>query len=247
MAMAVDAVLFDLDDTCYPYPPCNEAGKEAAWRTARELGYDFDREAFDAFYREGRRDVKRDAAETAASHDRFLYFKRALERHAGTHRSGDALAMGEAYWAAFVDELEPFPGVTETFATLADRDVDVAIVTNLTTRIQLEKLDAMGLDEYVDLLVTSEELGREKPASLMFTHPLARLDRRPSETVMVGNSIRSDIEGANAVGIETVLFNGDGDADSGGDDPASADPTLESHRKPDHRIDSFRDVLEVIR
>ncbi|ELZ18395.1 HAD-superfamily hydrolase [Haloterrigena salina JCM 13891] len=234
--MTTEAALFDLDDTCYPYPPCNEAGKEAAWRTARDLEYDFDREEFDAFYREGRRAVKREIPETAASHERVLYFKRAVERHAGTHRSGDALAMGEAYWDAFIDEIEPFPGVAETFETLADRDVDVAIVTNLTTRIQLEKLDAMGLDEHVDLLVTSEELGREKPASLMFTHPLARLDRRPSETVMVGNSIRTDIHGANAVGIETVLFNGDVD-----------EASLEGDRNPDHKIDAFDELLEVIR
>lgn len=231
--MTVEAVFFDLDDTLYPYPPCNEAGKEAARETARERGYDLDREEFEAFYREGRREVKREIPETAASHERFLYFKRALEVHTGAPAPRDALALGEAYWEGYVDAIEPFPGVEATLAALAEADVDVAVVTNLTTRIQLEKVEYLELDRFVDLLLTSEEVGREKPASVMFTLPLARLDRRPSETVMVGDDVVADIVGANAVGLETVLFNADADE-------------LEGRRKPDHRIDGFEELTEVV-
>ncbi|MCG1003293.1 MULTISPECIES: HAD family hydrolase [Halobacterium] len=231
--MSYDAVFFDLDDTLYSYPECNEAGKAAAFREARELGYDLSRGAFDDLYMEGRREVKRELAGTASAHERFLYFKRALEIHTGTHQSRDALALGEAYWGTYVETMELFEGVPETLAQLQDAGVDVAIVSNLTTRIQMEKIDALGVEAHVDLVLTSEETGREKPASDMFTLPLAKLDRRPSEAVMVGDDVEADVEGGNAVGLTTVLFNAEANGETG-------------YRRPDHQIDAFREVLEVV-
>jgi FMN phosphatase YigB (HAD superfamily) len=82
-------------------------------------------------------------------------------------------------------------------------------------------------------VLTSEETGSEKPSSVMFTLPLAQLDRRPSETVMVGNDVDTDVEGANAVGLTTVLFNGETDDEAG-------------NRQPDHQIDAVGEVLEVV-
>jgi len=233
--MHLDAVLFDLDDTLYPYEPCNRAGKRAAHQTANDLGYDLDREAFEALYQDGRRDTKRELAGTAAGHERFLYFKRALERHTGTHRSEDALALGDAYWDAYVDEMELYDGVERTFEALATDGVAVGISTNLTTRIQLEKLQALGVADHVDLLLTSEETGRDKPASVMFTDPLARLDTSPSNAAFVGDDPTADVEGANAVGITTVLLDPDDDHDD-----------LAGLTAPNHQVETFGDLTEVL-
>lgn len=230
--MQYRAVLFDLDDTLYPYPPCNEAGKRAAHETFRALGYDLDREAFRERYQEARREVKRELAGTASAHERFLYFKRLIANHTDTHRSDDALALGEAYWDTYVEAMALFDGVEETFARLRDAGADVAVVTNLTTRIQLEKIRHLGIEDHIDYLLTSEETGREKPSSVMFTLTLARLDCRPSEALMVGDSPATDIEGGNAVGLDTALVNSDAEGLSG----------LE---QPDYRLDSVADVPEV--
>jgi putative hydrolase of the HAD superfamily len=231
--MSYEAVFVDLDNTLYPYVECNEAGKRAAFERAHELGYGLDRESFDDLYMEARSEVKRELAGTASAHERFLYFKRAIHIHTGSHGARDALALGEAYWNAYIEEMELFDGVVETLATLQDAGVAVAVVSNLTTRIQLEKVDELGIEEYVDLVVTSEETGREKPGSVMFTLPLAQLDLRPSEVVMVGDSVTADVEGGNAVGLTTVLFNADGDG-------------LEGRERPDHQIEEFADVTEIV-
>ena len=231
-----EAVCFDLDDTLYPYPPCNRAGKAAAFDAARERGYEFDRDAFDSLYEAGRREVKREVPGTAASHERYLYFKRGLERYAGTATPADAKAIGDAFWEGYLEAMSLHPGVEETLGELRERGIDVAVVTNLTTRIQLAKLERLGLDEEIDLLLTSEETGREKPGSVMFTLPLARLDARASEAVMVGDNVDADIAGANAVGLETVLFDPRGEVEE----------SLSGERAPDHRIDEFADLTEVV-
>ncbi|MFD1645921.1 HAD family hydrolase [Haloarchaeobius litoreus] len=231
--MDYSAVFFDLDNTLYPYQPCNEAGKRAARRRATDLGYDLDREAFEARYQEARSEVKRELAGTASAHERFLYFKRLIEIHTGTHKSRHALELGEAYWEAYIDEMELFDGVVETFDAIGEAGLDIAIVSNLTTRIQLKKIEHLGIEGSIDLVVTSEEAGSEKPASIMFTLPLSQLDLRPSEVVMVGDSVTADIEGGNAVGLTTVLFNSD-------------ETELESRRRPDHHVDAFTDITGVV-
>ncbi|GAB6880237.1 HAD family hydrolase [Halorubrum gandharaense] len=232
--MTTEAVFLDLDDTLYPYDPCNAAGKRAAFETFGDLGYDLSREAFDDLYMAARRETKRELRGTASAHERFLYFKRALRLHAGTHDANEALALGDAYWHSYIRAMSPFEGVEETLRALRDAGLTVAIVTNLTTRIQLEKLAALGVDEHVDYVLTSEETGREKPSAIMFTTPLSAFDLRPSEAVMVGDSVVADVEGGNAAGLETVLFNAD------------PDRQLEGYERPDHRIDAFRELTEVV-
>jgi putative hydrolase of the HAD superfamily len=118
---------------------------------------------------------------------------------------------------------------------LGDDGLSVAVVTNLTTRIQLRKLAHLGVEDHVDLLLTSQETGREKPGSVMFTLPLARLDCTPSEALMVGDDPESDVAGAKAVGLDTALFNADDDPDA-----------LAGHRRPDHVLDALADVREVV-
>lgn len=231
--MTVDAVLFDLDDTLYPYPPCREAGKRGAFEASRDLGYDINRVAFETLYQRGRRETKRDTAETAASHSRTLYFKHGLRDHLGRPAPADALALGEAFWDAYVEAMEPFPDLEETLTSLSQAGVSVGVTTNLTTRLQLRKLRELGIDDAVDAVVTSEEAGREKPGSVMFTLPLVRLDCRPADAVMFGDKPGSDIAGGNAVGLQTVLFNG------------TVDEEAPPEHVPDHVVDSLADVLEV--
>ena len=235
--MAVDAVLFDLDDTLYPYDPCNEAGRRAAFETYRERGGTLDANEFEDRRARARAATKREVPATASSHNRHIYYTRVVADLPGPFDAGLARDLGDAYWDAYLDEMVAFDDALDTLATLREANVDVAVVTNLTTRVQLRKLARLGVDRHLDALVTSEEVGREKPAAPVFTTALARLDCTPSDALVVGNSPANDIEGGNALGIETALFNGPADADAtnGADDL----------RTPDHRLASLAAVTEV--
>ncbi|GAB3694882.1 HAD family hydrolase [Halorubrum pallidum] len=235
--MSYEAVCFDLDNTLYPYAPCNEAGKRAALAAFRERGYEMDRQTFDDLYAAGRRGAKRETRGTAASHSRHIYFKRVLRAYADEHDAEAALAVGDAYWDGYRDAMTLCDGVERTLDALSDVGIAVAVVTNLTTRVQLRKLVRLGIDDRVDRLVTSEEVGREKPSALPFTTALASLDCRPSDALVVGDNVETDIGGGNALGIDTALFVADGDA------PAVDD--VGEPRQPDVRLGAFDDLREV--
>ena len=71
------AVLLDLDNTLYPYDPCDAAGRAALGEIASHLP-EVDRLAFNQAYAKGRTATHRDLHGTAASHSRLLYIQKAL-------------------------------------------------------------------------------------------------------------------------------------------------------------------------
>ena len=240
--MSYEAVLFDLDDTLYPYEPAATAAREAAFRRAGELGYEFDRATFETVYETGRRAVKRELAGVAAIHDRFAYFERGLARHTGTARPADAYALGTAYWDGFCEAIEPFAELQPTLDRLATTDTAVAVTTNMQTQTQLRKLTTLGVADDIDTLVTSEMVGREKPGAAMVTLPLARLDCRASEAVIVGDNPTTDVAAAAELPVDSVLF----DHSHTHGDGTTADESLPAAQQPDHYVDSFAEIREVV-
>jgi putative hydrolase of the HAD superfamily len=73
-----------------------------------------------------------------------------------------------------------------------------------------ELADSMGLLPYIDLSITSHEVGAEKPNPLIFERALERAEVQPERAVHVGDQITSDIAGAVNAGINAVLLDRDG-------------------------------------
>ncbi|MCK5434223.1 MAG: HAD-IA family hydrolase, partial [Dehalococcoidales bacterium] len=62
------------------------------------------------------------------------------------------------------------------------------------------------LDHYLDLVVTSKEVGVDKPASPIFLAALERAGIDVSEAVYIGDQYQTDVEGARGVGINPILI-----------------------------------------
>ena len=88
----------------------------------------------------------------------------------------------------------------------AERNLPVCILSDLTTEIQIRKLEKLGLQKRTQYLVTSEEVGVEKPDRRMFEAALAKLNLAPQDVVMIGDDIKKDISGAEALGIRAFLI-----------------------------------------
>ena len=73
-----DAVLFDTDNTLYPYDPAHKAAMDAVRAKAVRL-FGIEKEKFDETFGMARDAVKERLKGTASSHSRLLYFQRMLE------------------------------------------------------------------------------------------------------------------------------------------------------------------------
>ena len=89
--------------------------------------------------------------------------------------------------------------------------IKIAICTDLTAQIQHRKIMQLGLVPYIDVLVTSEEAGSEKPNERIYELTFAKLqilisDIKKSECLFVGDSQEKDVNAPFRFGMDSVLF-----------------------------------------
>jgi HAD superfamily hydrolase (TIGR01549 family) len=105
------------------------------------------------------------------------------------------------------------PGIEGTLDQLAE-SYHLGLVTNGEPAMQGPKLAALEIADLFEVIVYAGIDTLAKPASEPFAVALASLDVRPNETVYVGNSLESDIEGANEAGLSSVWMPYDSPDDS---------------------------------
>ncbi|MDA1279400.1 MAG: HAD family hydrolase [Chloroflexi bacterium] len=118
-----------------------------------------------------------------------------------------------------IKRLVPNPWAEQVLQQLS-ADHRLGLVTNGSPAVQRFKLARSGLTGYFSTVVASGDVGVGKPDSKPFLVALSNLGVRPEESVMIGNSWKSDVQGANALGIPSIWFNEDG-LEPGGGTPAT--------------------------
>lgn len=83
----------------------------------------------------------------------------------------------------------------------------MTIVTNGTLKTQQRKLEYSGLAPYFTGVVISEQLGTQKPDPRVYEAALDAAGHPARDCVMVGNSLKKDIGGAQAAGIRAIWLN----------------------------------------
>lgn len=197
------AVIFDLDNTLYPYEPCHRRGLARA-RALFATWPGRARRSFLSEYLNARRAVARRHRATAASHSRLLYFRRLCERVFPHHAAHHAMALHQAYWEGYFSAMRLDRAAKPLLKRLKRRGLRIGILTDLMEEVQLRKVARLGLGPYVDVMVTSEEVGREKPDARMFRAILRKLRVTPAHSLMVGDDYRKDIIGGKRAGLATA-------------------------------------------
>jgi putative hydrolase of the HAD superfamily len=77
------------------------------------------------------------------------------------------------------------------------------ILSNHTPELP-DLVSALGLDEFVELTITSASVGAEKPHAALFLHAL-RVAGASRDSWMIGDDPRADIAGARAIGMRALL------------------------------------------
>lgn len=101
----------------------------------------------------------------------------------------------------------PIEGAYELLAFFRSAGCRLHICSNGSLQGRLTKLHALHLENAFDSIICSEKAGAEKPDAAFFDYALRMTDARPETTLMIGDNYDTDILGAAAVGIDTILFN----------------------------------------
>ncbi len=199
----IKGLLLDLDNTLYEYEPIHQASLSLTLAFLHQkVGLPVCQ--LESLYVQAQVEVKSRLPNSAASHSRLLYFQRLYEL-IGVNSLGHAKAVSDYYWTQFLTRMR-LSADAKVFLDNV-KHVPICLVTDLTTAIQYQKIKVLQLEKSIDFIVTSEEVGCEKPDAKIFQWALEKLKRQHDEVLMIGDNFARDIVGASELGIQTVWLN----------------------------------------
>ncbi len=104
------------------------------------------------------------------------------------------------------------------------------VITNGFKEFQYRKLQSSGIMHFFDDVFISEDIGFQKPHIAFFEHVLQKTGAKKDECLIIGDDMRSDIQGAKNIGIDCVLYN----------------PTNENDLEPEYRINSLWELKGIL-
>ncbi len=204
----IKAVIFDLDNTLYDYDACNATAEKRLFEVM-DLDLDVSRQRCVELLKCAKEDIKRKLGDgVAASHNRLLYMQNICEQE-GKNPFLYAMKFYNVYWDTMLENMKLFNYVEPLIGELKKREIKIGILTDLTSHIQYRKIVSLGLSEKIDYFVTSEEAGAEKPSEKMFLLMLEKMQLDSSQVLMIGDSYKKDIIGAEHVGMKALHYDGD--------------------------------------
>ncbi len=195
-------VLFDLDDTLFDF---HKAEKIALTKTLVHFGIDPTEETL-ALYstinaahwkRLELGEISREEVKVGRYRELFKTIGVECDPVKATAYYESMLAIGHYFMPGAPELLEELYGKYRLY-----------IVSNGTAKVQEGRIGSSGIAKYMDGIFISQILGANKPDKQFFDICFAEIpDFSLSETVIIGDSLSSDIKGGINAGITTVWFN----------------------------------------
>lgn len=198
----IRAVLFDVDFTLIEPGPMFRAEGYRAF--CQRHGMDVDAARFGAAVASAAA-LLESGGDSPYDAELFVaYTRHIIEQMGGVGPTVDVCAR-EIYdeWAScrHFDLYEEVPAV---FSALGDQGLRIGLISN--SHRCLESFQShFELRGLIDATLSSPDHGFMKPHPSIFAEALCRLGVQPSNALMVGDSVRDDVEGAQRVGMRAAL------------------------------------------
>ncbi len=195
-------LLFDADGTLFDYDECE---RRALAKTLQEAGIPAD-ERYLATYRQINAALwlLREQGQIEVEALKIRRFERLLEE---TGLAAEAEAFSVEYLGHLGEEVVLLDQAAETIAQLAGT-YRFALVTNGLKEVQRRRLKKSGLGRFFETVIISDEIGASKPDPAFFEETFHQIGRpNKSQVLIIGDSLTSDIQGANNFGIDACWVN----------------------------------------
>ena len=201
----VKAVLIDLDDTLYSYKPAHDSAIQVIhdiFLPFRKMSLQNFKKQIDDVWAA----IYEEMGSVPIAHNRMIVFQRLAEKNKIERPYLLAERLYHAYFNAFFKALRqqgPALQAKNFLKKCKKQKIPVCLVTDMQALVQTQKLKALKLTSYVDLMVSNDEAGFDKPNPQIFLQALKKLNLKKKDVIMIGNDMQRDIEGAKKLGISS--------------------------------------------
>lgn len=224
MPQDIKAIIFDMDNTLLDYMKFKRSATRAAVDAMIKEGLKMSKTKavkmmFDVYFEKG-----------------FEYrqaFQEFLKRTDSTGKVNYRILAPAivAYRDARTHVLTPYSGALKVLRSLRKKGYILMLVTDAPRMKGWIRLAMTGLHREFEHVITFDDTGKKKPTGIPFKHALEVLKLKPSQVMVVGDSWSRDMAPAKKLGMRTCI------AMYGRDRPPKG--------KPDHKLNSVKDILTI--
>ena len=195
-------LLFDADGTLFDY---DKAEAKALQQSIEQIGYQYHRKYL-AQYRQVNKQVWDEFEQGKLAQD-VLKVKRFELFFEGMKIDSQPEQFSQRYLGNLAQGDDLIEGAEETLKALSTR-YRLAIITNGLKEVQRSRLEKSKIRGYIEEIIISDEIGVAKPEAEIFEVAFAAMGNpRKEETLMIGDSLKTDIAGGYNYGIDTCWYN----------------------------------------
>ncbi|XP_041043935.1 N-acylneuraminate-9-phosphatase isoform X1 [Carcharodon carcharias] len=237
-AVGIRALLFDLDNTLIDTAG---AGRQAERQVKNLLisRHGYEESAADLIIEKFNTKLEKERADSSTEIDideeRTLFLELAIQETNG-HKLDQGLAT-ECYllWKSTRLQNIHIPDEVQAMLRELHQSYKLLLLTNGSSSVQREKINVCQCEQYFDLIVIGGEHQEQKPARSIFQECFRLLGVKPDACVMIGDNLKTDIEGGVNAGVcATIWINNN----NGKLDKESA--------VPDYTVKSVLDVKGIL-
>lgn len=222
-------LLFDADDTLFDFPKASSRAFSIMCRKndvpdsaeTYQLYHEVNQVLWEAFNRG-------EITKEFLTLERYVRFLKAL----GLNRN--AAQCNRDYLEALGETVFPLPHAEEVCQELVRRGHKLYIATNAVASVQRSRLTACSFgDAFTDAFI-SEEAGAAKPHKAYFDYVRRCVPEiTPGNCLVIGDSLATDMQGANNAGLPCCWFNPAGE-------------TAPESLRIDYTISDLRQLLDIV-
>lgn len=195
--------IFDLDNTLViTSPAAKYAYKQAINHLAKMEGRQHDNKKL---YNHWKKIVQQILGEKKPQLRRFEYSLNELIRLQQLNPAHAATAL-HIYEKELLKMLEPNSGARDILSWLKDQGHTIAVSTGSGKNEAKKKLDVTQLSQYVDILVTSDDVDSMKPNQAFILEPMKLAKVSKDFVMVIGDSKIEDIEPAEQLEVKNLTI-----------------------------------------
>lgn len=200
--MSYQYLLFDADNTLFDF---DAAERNAHQKLCREYGLAFSEEGYQLYHQCNAQlwhefDLGRCTKE-------YLLVERFRRYLAITGERADPEALNIAHLQALGEGAILLPGALELCRQLAVNH-KLYILTNAVASVQRQRFERSPITSFFQGVFISEDIGCGKPSREYFDYVFRVVpELNPDNALVIGDSLSSDIQGANNAGLPCCWFN----------------------------------------
>jgi putative hydrolase of the HAD superfamily len=200
---AIKAVIFDFYGTLAETPAWGPSWEELV----AELGHELPPEVRDRWWNDGIDGTEHD--EHSQSRDHYVAWQQARVRsmltEAAIPEADQDVLIARVHEISGHRQINAYDETAVVLAGLRDRGLALGICSNWDWDL-VEAIEAAGLTDATDVVVSSAWVGARKPHPRIYNHILDEMGIEPESVLFVGDTWACDVEGPTAIGMQAAYI-----------------------------------------